>query len=482
MVASVHTMPSSTRPGAAGYLLPYQRAWVLDKSPVAFFDKSRRIGADYAEAFRVVSERMSGERQVDYWYTSADESAAVEFMLYVQMFLKMYGDAYRYVEQTDLVEDGDVRVMSVLLPEIKGRRTRITAMSSSPTRMRSKGGDLGISELGFHKNAAELWKAAVPVTTHGGRIRVISSHNGDTSWFNQLLTQARKHINPERYGQPRATDVRGSVHKVTILDAVDQGLVEMLNAKHGLTQTREQFIDELRAKVGSELAWQEEYLCNPSSEAMSFLPLSLYRPCISPDAPMPTGDLARFLADVARNAEGCSSISAGCDVARVNDRFVIWVFGRVGSQRRTLGVFVAKGIDFAEMEQVLHAVMQSAGFRVRRMTMDATGLGMQLAERMVKKYRGRVEAVTMTAKVKEDMFTRLRAGMEERTVGLPDDPDCMSDFGTLRREVTAAGNTRYAADANEKGHADRATGCALALVADESAKATMRAVHTTGVL
>ena len=35
-----------------GVLLPYQQRWVLDESTVSVWEKSRRIGASYAEALK----------------------------------------------------------------------------------------------------------------------------------------------------------------------------------------------------------------------------------------------------------------------------------------------------------------------------------------------------------------------------------------------------------------------------------------------
>ena len=86
----------------------------------------------------------------------------------------------------------------------------------------------------------------------------------------------------------------------------------------------------------------------------------------------------------------------------------------------------------------------------------------------------------MTSAVKEDMFTRLRAGVEEITVELPDDSVTLSDISSIRKEVTAAGNVRYSAAKNEHGHADRATAAALGLVADESAKSVMKSFAIAG--
>ena len=41
---------SPTEPAADGVLLPYQRRWIADTSRVKVWEKSRRIGATWAEA------------------------------------------------------------------------------------------------------------------------------------------------------------------------------------------------------------------------------------------------------------------------------------------------------------------------------------------------------------------------------------------------------------------------------------------------
>lgn len=473
----------TTVAGIASMWLPYQQAWIQDDSPAAIWEKSRRIGADYCESFRCVSLRMRGDRTVDYWYSSADESAALEFAEYVKAWLKLYDAAYELVEDRPLIDGRDTLRMTFRLPEVDGVRPRITVMTSNPTRFRSKGGDLCLSELAFHQQAREMWKAASPVATWGGQIRIISSHNGVDSVFNELLDQARKHEDPELYGEPKSTDFKATVHRTDIYDAINQGLCERINEKSGNTKTRDEFIADLKAMCSTLDVWEEEYCCIPSKQSGSYFPHALLTPCVDRVCAVPTDDLDTFIADIKARSPQVDRVSGGADIGRTSDRFVIWVWGRSGTRRITLGILVYQGRDFDVMEHAINTLMSTqltlAGgrsLRVSRLCIDATGLGMQLAERMEKKHRGRAEGVTMSSAVKEDMFTRLRAGVEELSVALPDDSVTLADIGSIRKQITAAGNVRYSAAANEHGHADRATAGALGLVADESARAMARTV------
>jgi phage FluMu gp28-like protein len=464
--------------------LPYQVAWIQDESTVAFWEKSRRIGADWTEAFRVVRERMNGTRTCDYWYSSADESAAVEFMVYVIMWARdVYGAVLEMVTGVEVFDGRDIKVMSVVLPEVNGRRPRITAMASSPKSFRSKGGDVGLSEYAFHEKADALWQASTPVTMWGGRIRVISSHNGVDSKFNEFLGQARRYTEPETYGQPRKTDIRASVHRVTIHDAIAQGLVERINAVTGESLTREQFLDREQAKCGDPAKWREEYECVPSEEAASFFPYELLRQ-VATDRVVTCGNANAFIASVIAGAEGADELYGGCDVGRRSDLFAVWVRARFGGVLRTIAVFAARDIAFGQMESVLVRLMGieagGAGGGVRRMAIDATGLGMQLAERMAERFRYRVEPVTITASVKEDLVTTARRHFEERTATLPDDVGVLAEYNSFRKELTSAGNIRYVSDATSEGHADRAFADLLSLHAAKRPAARMRAVSLLG--
>lgn len=469
------------RPTVAELFLPYQQRYILDRSTVVLWQKSRRVGADFCEAYRCVAERIDGTRTCDYWYSSADESAAVEFMQYVRMWARdIFGVAIEMVTGLDPYDHRDIKVMSVVLPEVNGRRPRITAMASNPKSFRSKGGDVCVSEFAFHDDAEALWKALAPVTMWGGRIRVISTHHGEDSKFCELIGQAMRHIDPETHGKPRKTDVRASLHTTTIHDAIADGLVERINTVTGQRLTREEFLANEQAKCSRQEVWDEEFECKPRADGDSYFKYELLRPVAIAETQTCWADGA-FIAEVIRGAEGADCLYAGADIGRKSDLFAVWVLAQFGGMRRTIGVFAARDIRFAVMESVLHRLMaiESAG-GVRRIAIDETGLGMQLAERMVEKYRNRAEAVGFTAAVKEDLVTTARRDIEERTVTLPDELGVLAEFNAFRKINTTAKNERYNADETSEGHSDRAVACMLALHAAKKPASRMRAVQVMG--
>jgi len=119
--------------------------------------------------------------------------------------------------------------------------------------------------------------------------------------------------------------------------------------------------------------------------------------------------------------------------------------------------------------------LQSAGdYLIRRACIDATGMGAPLAESLQQEFGPRVEPVTFTAAVKEDMAYRVRRRMEQRLDLLPDAPQIARAFAAVKKLVTLAGNTRFDAERTDLGHADEFWAKALAdLAAEQPVAATL---------
>ena len=75
----------------------------------------------------------------------------------------------------------------------------------------------------------------------------------------------------------------------------------------------------------------------------------------------------------------------------------------------------------------------------------------------------RVERVTFTGPVKEELAYPVRAAFEDRSLRIPSDPFIRADLRAIRKEATLSGNIRFTADRGKNGHADRFWALALAL-------------------
>jgi phage FluMu gp28-like protein len=106
---------------------------------------------------------------------------------------------------------------------------------------------------------------------------------------------------------------------------------------------------------------------------------------------------------------------------------------------------------------------------VRRAAIDATGMGAPLAESLQREFGPRVEPVTFTAAVKENLAYRTKRRMENRLSLLPDTREIRRALNAVKKFVTPSGNLRFDAARTEAGHADEFWAKALAdLAADQS--------------
>ena len=112
---------------------------------------------------------------------------------------------------------------------------------------------------------------------------------------------------------------------------------------------------------------------------------------------------------------------------------------------------------------------------VRRAAIDATGIGAMLAETLAEEFGPRVEPVTFTAAIKENLAYRTRRRMEKQLSLLPDTRDVRRAFSAVKRVVTASGNLRFDAARTAAGHADEFWAKALADLAAESEPAPVAA-------
>jgi phage FluMu gp28-like protein len=152
----------------------------------------------------------------------------------------------------------------------------------------------------------------------------------------------------------------------------------------------------------------------------------------------------------------------GVDVGRDHDLTSIWINQRVAGVHLTRYRVDLQNAPFNEQERVLYELLELPG--LRRVCMDNTGIGRQMVERAQQRFgEYKVEAVTFSGPVKEELAYPVKAAFEDRTVRIPNDAKIRADLRSIKKETTAAGNIRFTADRGKNGHADRFWALALAL-------------------
>ena len=414
------------------YFLPYQERWLDDKSKIKIWEKSRRIGATYVQSYEDVRDCINKSVPA-VWFSSADESAAKEYIDYCEQWVKLFHSTAKRIGEVIIDNEKDIKALIIEF----SNGTKIHALSSNPKAFRSKGGKVVLDEFAFHNNADELWNAARPCITWGYPLRILSTHNGQNCLYYRFLDQIQK-------GQ-----LKWSHHKTPIQLAVEEGLVDRIYKRETSAQERASWIKNEQENCFNEYTWLQEYCCIAVDETSAFLPYDLITSC-------ELDDILKSLSEIQHD------FYVGVDVRRKKDLTVIWVLEKIENIKYTRKVIELAQMPFCKQEEILHEILSHKFFR--RNCQDNTGIGMQMAENAQYKFgKFRVEGITFTNKVKEELAYNLRTEFENKTVFIPKRHEIREDLHSIRRLTTSAGNIRFDAERSDNGHADRFWALALAL-------------------
>jgi phage FluMu gp28-like protein len=438
-------------PETDAFFLAYQKAWIKDKALMKIMEKSRRIGVTFGTSYELVQRHAPTEAdaaQWDSWVSSKDEITAKEFILYCSKFSRML-DAGAKDMGLQLLDDGKQSARVIAF----ANGTRINGLTSNPDAFVGKGGRVRHDEFAIRDNPRDVYDISMPCIDWGGDMGIISTHRGSANFFNELIREILEKGNPKNF----------SHHRVTLQDALDQGFLYKLQSKLRPEDPRMQmdeadYFNYQRNRCSDEEQFLQEYMCVPGDDASAFLPYDLIASC-----EYRRGEEWETPLD---QCEG--QLYVGVDVGREHDLTVIWVVEKFGGVYFTRQVIELHKERFADQETELYQILQLGN--VRRCCIDNTGIGRQFAERAQERFgKYKVEPVNFTGPVKEELAYPFRAAFEDRNIRIPYRDGIRADLRSIKKETTAAGNIRFAADRGTNGHADRFWAAALALHAGAQA-------------
>lgn len=416
------------------FWLKYQKEWLADKSQIKFAEKGRREGFTYVQSYEDVRDCVTNSyyrkgRPLKVWFTSADITAAKEYIDYCKEWASFFNSVAKDLGEVLVDEEKDIKALCIEFQN----GTKIYALSSNPAQFRSKGGKVVIDEYAFHKNQKALWKAAfASAKMWGYPIRVISTHYGKQTQFYKFIEKIKKGL------------LNYSLHTVTIFRAVEDGLADKIKGKTLNKEERQEFLDEMRKDAGDEITWREEFCCEPVDEATAFLSYELINGCKE--------------ADVFKTFEELKNLNdlyLGYDIARKGHKSIISITEKKDNVKYLRYQLNLKNMRYREQKDILYSFLNLKN--LRRACIDATGIGNNLAEdAQIDFGKSKVEMVTFTNASKEEMATMLYIAMEDRNFRIDDktEQEVIEDLHSVKRITTKAGNTRLDADVTENGHAD----------------------------
>ena len=453
-------------------LLPYQGRWVADRSRVKVWEKSRRIGASYGEAFDSVMEaaltREAGGQST--YYLSYNKEMTQQFIKDCAFWAKTLNQAAGEMEEVVLKdEDKDITVYRIRFAS----GFDIWGLPSEARSLRSKQGRVIIDEAAFVDDLKDLLKAANALLMWGGSVRIISTHNGDDNPFNELIQDIR------------AGKKNYSLHRTTLDEALGDGLYRRICQVTGQDWAQgleDQWRGALIADYGDGA--DEELFCIPASGTGAYLTRNMIESVMDPSIPVirwepPAKDFVDWPLDRAmRETRDWCEENLGLLLAAADPGLRSYLgqdFGRSGDlsvlqpaqeaanlDLKTLFVLELRNCPFRTQRQILFYILDRLP-RFSRAAMDARGNGQALAEEARQEYgASRVEEVMLSETWYRENMPKLKAQFEDRTWNLPKDSLILDDYRALKvvRGVARVPDARTQ-DQGGKRHGDAAIAGAM---------------------
>lgn len=469
-------------------LLGYQKMLLetTAANQVTVCEKSRRTGATWALGADAVLTASSARAEggMDVMYLGYNLDMTREFIDVCAMWARAFDDAATEVNEflwMDTDKNGEpVGIQAFRIRFASG--FEIAALTSKPRSLRGRQGYVIIDEAAFHDDLEEVLKAALAFLIWGGKVCVISTHDGEENPFNQLVQDVRAERRP--YGLCR----------FDFDDALRDGLYErvcLVSGKDWSPEAEATWRKGIVAAYGEGA--DEELFCVPSKGSGVFLSGALIRQAMRAERPVlewEVPDSFVHLPDHLRQAEAeawCKEHldpllvalptqcrhAMGADFGRVHDLTVYWPLTITRAMvKETPFVVELRRVPFKEQE----FVGTYLGKRLPNLSgiaPDGTGLGAATAERLLQVFGEQlVEIVMLSQSWYREQMPKFKGAFEDREITIPKDDNHYGDFRLIRTingvaQVPSDKRTLDKARKDKKRHGDAAIACVLAHFAAE---------------
>jgi phage FluMu gp28-like protein len=483
------------------YFLPYQARLIADPARYILYEKSARIGITHAVACKVVKACIDGKWHKTWWYQANDDGTAKEFIQDVGEWAKIFNFAYGFIGEEVIDEKEGIKGYTVKFAD----GHRIIALSSNPKALYGKGGNVILDEFAVHEAAHELYIAAQRSIMWGGCFLIFSQHYHENTEFNQLCKTAHAIVQGKL--RPGKDAYPWSLHRTTIVDAVQEGFFEKLKSK-GATEaeSREEFIELIRSGCKTQQDFDRIYMCIPATEADAYISMELIQACQDNQVEVNPGwaramiekaeqqyirykslqedpdpqhmELREILSHAAHEFAG--EIYGGRDIGRNRDFTLDWILRRAERGLKTVALIELDKKPFWVQAKILFALLKLP--TVRRWCIDCTGLGMETAERATALFgESRVEGINFSLETKEAMAGLVLRHHQDRSISTPAIGYIADSLHSVKRYSTSTGHFRFDAERTEAtGHADHFWALGLALSAAEQPGCSVPDVQSAG--
>lgn len=461
--------------------LPYQKKWLEDRSDLKIIEKNRRCGISWTDASDSVLDAAPSKGWSNTYYMSFNKDNCRQYIEDAGEWAKKFGEAVSDIEvrEEPLLEDEEKSITTFRITFASG--AEIVGLPGIPRSLRSKQGNVVLDEAAFFDDFEGVMKAALALVMWGGRIRIISTHNGDSSPFNQLIKDIKSEKNQE-----------WSLHRITFREAISQGLFKRICLTKGDQWTQEaenDFVEKMYRIYGDNADEELDVIprasggryfsrglldyCTASEGTVEMRRLECSDSFIHKSEFLKTKEIQSFFnQEIKPVLAGCKAqVFFGNDFGRSGDLTTYWISQQVSNTALSCVIVIElKNVPFEQQQlfsDLLTDFLEERG-KLGGGALDSRGNGQQIAEHAALRHPGAIVGVMESSGWYAKYGAELHGLMESADFTVPDDEVTKGDFAivVLKNGVPTIPGVRTE-DRDRKGlrHGDCASAAMLCVCA-----------------
>jgi phage FluMu gp28-like protein len=443
----------------------FQVAHLNDDSTFRLENKSRQIAWSWIIAAEAVAEAILDNRSSIFVSITLDE--AKEKIRYARaVFENLEG-----IHLPKIKTDNQLEIEF-------DNNARLISHSSRPPRGKARM-NVYLDEFAHVQHDRQIYTAALPVISKGGRLRMGSSPMGASGVFWEIDTQSiRAYPGYNRRRTPwweanafclnvsQAKNLAPPMLTGERVEMFGNDRIKAIYANMPLEDFQQEYEAEYVDEVTAWITWEE---IKQNQDESLLCAIGAGR----------GNDLSRINQAIANLKQWIAEkkvetvFSGGMDIGRTRNTSELYLVGE--STTNTYPLRLALTMDNTEFDDQLSVVTNvMANLPVKKLLIDQTGIGRNIAENAAKKYPSKVEGVDFTNSSKQFWAGNTKMVMQQRKAPIPIERDLAYQIHSIKKLITASKNVVFDTDRNEKHHADKFWALALAHSAALEPKQTVR--------
>lgn len=420
-------------------------------------------------------------RQVGWSWLAAAESVATAILykrtphIFVSINKEEATEKIRYAKAVMEALDAEVRPRLIIDNTFElelENGSRLISHPCRPPRGKARA-RVYLDEFAHYPNDRKIYQAAIPILSKGGVIRIGSSPLGARGMFWEIFTESmRKYPGYVKRSIPWwVTQAMCKDTRLAVFDA------PALTTDERVYRFGTERLIQIYENMPLE-DFQQEYECAWLDETISWIDWDLikrnqqlaadeklwYRKVKGVDRAIMTINDVYEEVKMGRIEQ---TFVGGMDIGRTHDTTEIILLGNnrfTSSLPYRLHITLER-TEFDDQRTVVDKLLSV--LPVTSFLIDRNGIGMDIAEKISAKHP-QAEGVFFTNATKELWAVEAKLRAQRAEVPIPMDRDLAYQIHSIRRKLTAAKNSQYDTEGNEKHHADMFWAWALAIWAGKS--------------